>query len=91
MMSESKLALQKVSFVPDHAHLAIRIHPSVSPAELICRLMNEAQAVWANEVDRVVAPPSLERLWQPSAYLGAYGELASPQIAAYLRNWQAAL
>lgn len=22
----------------------------------------------------------LERLWQPSAYLGSYGDLASPQI-----------
>jgi REP element-mobilizing transposase RayT len=89
-MHELKFALSKVSFVADHVHLALRVHPSVCPAELICGLMNVAQDIWRSEIDRMVTPPSLERLWQPSAYLGAYGNLASPQITAYLKAWQPA-
>lgn len=29
----------------------------------------------------------VDRLWQPSAYLGSYGDLASPQIRKYIQNW----
>jgi hypothetical protein len=28
----------------------------------------------------------LERLWQPALYVGSFGDLATPQIAAYLRG-----
>ena len=79
-----------MSVVPDHVHLAVRVHPSVSPAELIGTLMNQAQSIAERAFEKMVRPPAVERLWQPSAYLGSFGELASPQVAAYLRSWQAA-
>ena len=42
-----KIALVKVSFVPDHVHLALKMHPSVAPAEVVTTLMNSAQElVW---------------------------------------------
>jgi hypothetical protein len=30
----------------------------------------------------------MERLWQPSAYCGTYGEMLSPQISKYIQNWR---
>lgn len=82
-----RFSLLKVSFVPDHVHLAVRVHPSVAPGKLVCALMNSAQEiVWRHfAADAIQA--RAERLFQPSAYLGSFGDLATPQIEAYLRNW----
>jgi REP element-mobilizing transposase RayT len=84
---KAAFALLKVSFVPDHVHLALRVHPGTIPAELVCSLMNDAQSVVEAELSRMIRPPGIERLWQPSAYVGSFGELASPQIATYMRRW----
>jgi REP element-mobilizing transposase RayT len=88
VLTESQAALLKVSFVPDHVHLALRVHPAVSPAELIVRLMNESQELMWNRFDDSVIRAGAERLWQPTAYLGSYGDLASPQISQYIRDWE---
>jgi len=66
--------LIKVSFVPDHAHIALRAHPE---------LMNSAQ----EEIRGALIPARVERLWQPSLYIGSYGDLASPQIRKYIEQW----
>lgn len=86
-----RFALRKVSFVPDHVHIALRTHPSVSPAALTLTLMNAAQELmWRQFSDQVIRAGT-ERLWQPSAYIGSYGDLATPQIQQYLKNWESAL
>jgi REP element-mobilizing transposase RayT len=85
---QQRAALMKVSFVPDHVHLAVRVHPSVSPNVLTLALMNAAQELMWTHFDHDVIQAGTPRLWQPSAYLGSYGDLASPQISAYLRNWE---
>jgi len=82
------MVIEKVSFVPDHVHLAVRAHPTLSPAAIAVDLMNAAQQLmWKDFADSVIRA-GVERLWQPSAYLGSYGELESAKIAAYVRRWQ---
>lgn len=80
-----KFALLKVSFVPDHVHLAVRAHPSVAPAEIAVALMNSAQGVMWRDFQADVIRARLEQLWQPAVYIGSFGDLATPQIEAYLR------
>jgi REP element-mobilizing transposase RayT len=80
---ELRLTLLKVSFVPDHVHIAMRLHPTVSPAGAVLKLMNASQEI----MDRELVSAGLNRLWQPSAYIGSYGDLASPQIRKYIENW----
>ena len=88
MQDELAMALEKVSFVPDHMHLAVRIHPSVSPAQMVIALMNAAQELlWSDFPDAVIRA-GVPRLWQPSAYIGAFGDLESAKIAAYVRQWE---
>ena len=88
MQDELAVALEKVSFVPDHAHLAVRFHAKVSPAIMVAALMNASQErMWSDFPDAVVRA-GVERLWQPSAYVGAFGELESAKIAAYVRQWE---
>jgi REP element-mobilizing transposase RayT len=53
--AEQRFALRKVSFVPDHAHPAVRCHPSVSPAGLVAALMNAAQRLlWEKFAEAVI-------------------------------------
>ncbi|MCI0352642.1 MAG: transposase, partial [Acidobacteriales bacterium] len=82
-----RAALIKVSFLPDHTHLAIRAHPSVSPADLVVELMNSAQQVIFERFARAVLQARLERLWQLSDNIGSYGDLTSPQIRKYIHNF----
>ena len=82
--------IEKVSFVPDHVHLAVRTHPSLSPAAVVVALMNASQElIWKDFANSVIRG-RVERLWQPKAYVGSYGDLESAKIAAYVRKWEAA-
>jgi len=78
------IAVRKVSFVPDHVHVAVRSHPSVAPSEIVIQLMNAAQHVASSELVCL----GLDRLWEPSAYIGSFGDLASPQVRRYIEEWK---
>jgi REP element-mobilizing transposase RayT len=82
-----RAALLKVSFLPDHVHMALRAHPAVSPADLVVELMNAAQQIIFEKFAEAAIQARVERLWQPSAYIGGYGDLASPQISRYIQHW----
>lgn len=88
MQDELAMALEKVAFVPDHVHLAVRFHPSVSPAVMVVALINAAQERMRNDFPDAVIRAGVERLWQPSAYLGTFGELESAKMGAYVRRWE---
>ena len=87
MQTRLRFRLIKVSFVPDHVHIAVRLHPAVSPAALSVDLMNAAQEFAFTKLAQSVIEAGVDRLWQPSAYLSSYGDLASGQIRAYIDNW----
>jgi REP element-mobilizing transposase RayT len=89
LQAEQRFGLLKLSFLPDHVHLALRLHPSVAPANLVRILMNAAQtALWEHFAGAMIQA-RLERLWQPSAYVGTFGDLATPKMEQYIRNWRA--
>ena len=83
LQHEMKFALLKISFAPDHVHIALRAHPTVSPGNIACALMNRSQIVMRNEMASI----GINQLWQPSAYIGAYGDMGSAQIRKYIGNW----
>jgi putative transposase len=88
LQTRLKIALVKVSFVPDHVHLALKMHPSMAPAEVVTTLMNSAQELVWRDFDHLAIQAGAERLWQPSAYFGSYGDLESAKIAAYVQRWE---
>jgi REP element-mobilizing transposase RayT len=90
LQAGQRFVLRKVSFVPDHVHVAVQVHPAVVPAALIVALMNCGEEVVFGQFPQEVVGNGLKRLWQPSAYVGSYGDLASPQVHEYLRRWQSA-
>lgn len=82
-----QMALIKVSFLPDHVHIALRAHPSASPANLALELMNTAQQFVFERFPDTVIQARMPRLWQSSGYIGGYGDLVSPKIRKYIRDW----
>jgi REP element-mobilizing transposase RayT len=84
IQQELQIALIKVSFVPDHVHVALRSHPSVSPANIAAGLMNSAQQV----TERELIEAGVNRLWMNSAYVGSYGDLSSAQIRKFIKGWR---
>jgi len=83
-----RFALRKVSFVPDHVHIALWLHPAVAPATVVLALMNESQRLLAERFAAELVRVGLGRVWQPSAYVGSYGDLATPQVQEYIRRWR---
>jgi REP element-mobilizing transposase RayT len=83
-----RFALRKVSFVPDHVHVAVYLHPAEAPARLVLTLMNAGQSLLAARFPAELIRAALPRVWQPSAYVGSYGDLATPQVQKYLERWQ---
>jgi REP element-mobilizing transposase RayT len=88
LQTNLRLRFEKVSFVPDHVHLAVTLHPAVDPASVVAALMNAGQEVRWRQVDRDVIQAGVERLWQPSAYVGSFGDLTSNAISAYVARWE---
>jgi REP element-mobilizing transposase RayT len=89
LQRQGQYFIEKVSFVPDHVHLAMRVHPSLAPAHAVLALMNAAQELVWKEFASSVIRARAERLWQPGAYIGSFGELESAKIAAYVRRFEA--
>ncbi|HXF41280.1 MAG TPA: transposase [Blastocatellia bacterium] len=75
MQSRLRFRLIKVSFVPNHVHIAVRVHPAVSPATPSVELMNSSQELAYSTLAQSVIEAGVGRLWQPSAYLSSYGDL----------------
>jgi REP element-mobilizing transposase RayT len=88
LQTDLQLRFEKVSFLPDHVHLAVSLHPAVDPASVAVALMNASQEVLWNQFDRDVIQAGVERLWQPSAYVGSFGDLTSNAISAYVARWE---
>jgi REP element-mobilizing transposase RayT len=88
LQREHCFALRKVSFVPDHVHVAVFLPPTQAPAQLVLTLMNEGQRLLVERFPEELVRAGVPRVWQPSAYVGSYGDLATPQVQKYLERWQ---
>ncbi len=87
LQSPCRFLIEKVSFVPDHVHVAVSLHPAASPASIVLALMNAAQESMWRDFETSVIKARVNRLWQPSAYIGSFGQLSSNAVCAYLHRW----
>lgn len=77
----------KVSFLPDHVHLALRVHPEIVPGKLVPEFLNSAQELMVAEFPNMLIRTGNRRMWKPGAYLGTVGNLSNRQLLAYLDQW----
>ncbi len=88
---QRNFVIDKVSFLPDHVHVAVLVHPTVPPADVVVDLLNSAQETMWNQFSNLVVKAAIERLWQASAYIGSFGDLSSNAVGSYMRRWSEAI
>ena len=82
-----RVVFDKFCFLPDHVHIAVEVHPTVSPARLVTELMNASQDFAFENFPENVIRAKAERLWQPSAYIGSFGDLTTAAMKSYIDRW----
>jgi len=80
------LAIDRVSVVPDHVHLIVRIVPSMSIEECGLLLMNNGQYFVGKNFPQFLIEAGVNQLWQASAYAGTCGEYSSGLIQKWLNS-----
>jgi REP element-mobilizing transposase RayT len=86
--TERQFALLKASFVPDHVHLAVRVHPAVKPLALGTELMNLSQDIMFREFPEIMIRYGANQLWENGAYIGSIGDVASRAVQRAIRRWR---
>jgi putative transposase len=78
--------LWRMSVLPDHVHLLLRLPPQMSIGEVVENLMNNSYYFLTPEVSIEIKDPSLFVVWQPSYYAGTIGGPTTAQVKNYLRR-----
>jgi REP element-mobilizing transposase RayT len=77
-------AIDRISIVPDHIHLLVRIVPKMSIEECALSLLNNGQYFVGKLAPHVLVQAGLEGLWQPSAYAGTTGQVTTALMKTFL-------
>jgi putative transposase len=77
-------ALDQISVVPDHAHLIVRIVPSISIEEVALSLLNNGQYFISRRYPELLIENGMNQLWNASAYAGTCGEVTTALIKKWL-------
>ena len=79
-----EFAIDRASILPDHAHLMVRLKPSMSIQECALSLMNNSQNWMGTHHRSALIQASVDSLWQPSAYAGTCGKVTTAMVKAFL-------
>lgn len=81
--AKRRFAIDRVSTVPDHIHLIVRIVPSMSIEECALLLMNNGQYFMEKTYPQLLIHARVDQLWQSSAYAGTCGRYTT----ALMQRW----
>ena len=81
--AKRRFAIDRVSTVPDHIHMIVRIVPSMSIEECALLLMNNGQYFMAKTYPQLLIQARVDQLWQSSAYAGTCGRYTT----ALMQRW----
>jgi putative transposase len=77
-------AIDRVTFVPDHVHLLVRVAPKMSIEECSLSLLNNGQHFVGQHAPEALIEAKIEQLWQASAYAGTTGKVTTALVKAFL-------
>jgi putative transposase len=84
--SERGFAIDRVSMVPDHVHLLVRIVPKMSIEECALSLLNNGQHFVSKHFPRLLVAAGIDGLWQASAYAGTCGRVTTALMKKFLET-----
>lgn len=79
-----RFIIDRVTILPDHVHLLVRIAPMMSIEECILSLLNNGQYFVYKHASEVLIKARIDQLWQPSAYVGTCGRVTTALVKAFL-------
>lgn len=77
-------AIDRVTAVPDHTHLLVRIAPKMSIEECALALLNNGQHFVGQHAPESLIQARIEQLWQASAYAGTTGKVTTALVKTFL-------
>jgi putative transposase len=77
-------AIDRVTILPDHAHLLVRIAPKLSIEECVLSLLNNGQHFVGQFEPEAMIQANIEQLWQASAYAGTVGKVTTALVKSFL-------
>jgi putative transposase len=82
--AKHNFAIDQISVVPDHLHLLVRTTPQMSIETCTLALLNDGQHFIGKHFPQALTENKIDRLWQPSAYVGTCGERTTALMKAFL-------
>jgi putative transposase len=79
-------ALERITILPDHAHLLVKTAPKFNLASSVLALMNNGEYFICKNFPQIMAEEHLDQLWQPSAYVGTCGKDSTALVKAWLSS-----
>lgn len=77
-------AIDRVTIVPDHAHILVRISPKISIEECALSLLNNGQHFIGQQFPEAMIQARIKQPWQASAYAGTTGKVTTALVKAFL-------
>ena len=87
--SRRGFAIDRVSIVPDHVHLLVRILAKMSIEECALSLLNNGQHFVSKQFPRLLVHAGVKGLWQASAYAGTCGRITTALMKKFLSGGSA--
>lgn len=78
-------AIDRVTIVPDHAHLLIRTVPKTTIEFCVQALLNNGEYFVCKTYPHALSDEGMDQLWQPSVYAGTCGDVSTALVKAWLR------
>jgi len=77
-------AIDRVTIVPDHTHLLVRIPPKISIEQCALSLLNNGLYFVGRNEPQALVRAGIDSLWQPSAYAGTTGKVTTALVKKFL-------
>ena len=77
-------AIDRITIVPDHAHLLVRTVPKLSIETCVLALLNNGEYFISQNYPLALTDEQIDQLWQPSTYAGTCGEVSTALVKAWL-------
>lgn len=82
--AKHSFAIDRITVVPDHTHLLVRIAPKMNIEECVLSLLNNGQYFVGKTEPGILVRAGIDSLWQPSAYAGTTGKVTTALVKKFL-------
>lgn len=84
--AKKQFQIAQIRVLPDHCHLRVRLHPTMSVLDCARGLMNNSWAMMNRRFPGALIERNTWNVWEPSFYAGTTGDVTTAEIRSYLKS-----